>query len=580
MTVIVSAGHVDHGKSALIRALTGTDPDRWAEEKRRGMTIDLGFAHTVLPSGRSVSFVDVPGHHQFVRNMLVGVGTADACLFVVDAGEGWRPQSEEHLRILDLLGVRDGVIALAKIDQVDDETVELARLDVADHVVGTALATAPVIATSATTGAGIDQLRTALDELVVPSDVAGAEQGRSRLWVDRSFTVAGSGTVVTGVSLGGGFAVDDRVVIGPQERPGRIRGIQVRGTSIDRVGPRERVALNLGGVARTEVARGHAVVRPGEWIPTRRFDAELSTLAALDHDVKSRGNYVLHAGTAEQVVRLQVIGGRSIEPGSTGLVRLTSAGPWPLPLEPGDRFIVRESGRRETIGGGLVLDVAPVRSLSRAAPDRRWERVVAERRWVTVDELWRLTGHRAAAVVGPWVAERETVAELAASLRERIRAAPPPGLSMALLDDHERAVLETLDDVDVAGEWATAADARDVLAEHPVVAELFGGGFQPPAPDAPRDVLRELRRRGVLAERDGVWFHREAVDSAARVAARLIAADPEGFTVAQFRDATGATRKFCLPLLNELDARGITRKRDPVRIAGPSLPPADGYEVT
>src|SRR4051794_17022869 len=202
MTVIATAGHVDHGKSSLVLALTGTEPDRLEEEKRRGLTIDLGFAHTVLPSGAAVSFVDVPGHVRFLRNMLAGVGGVTACLFVVDASEGWKPQSEEHLRILQLLGIEHGVVALTKADLVDADGLELAELDVAEHVERTFLEPAPVVAVSTVPGEGLDVLRRTLDELVGRAGPA-RDRGRARLWVDRVFAAAGSGTVVTGTLIDG-----------------------------------------------------------------------------------------------------------------------------------------------------------------------------------------------------------------------------------------------------------------------------------------------------------------------------------------------------------------------------------------
>src|SRR6476646_6743672 len=274
MRVVATAGHVDHGKSSLVLALTGTDPDRFEEEKRRGLTIDLGFAHAVLPSGEGISFIDVPGHVRFLRNMLAGVRGIDACLFVVAATGGWKPQSEEHLRILELLGVRHGVIALSKVDLVDDEWREIAELDVLDHVAGTFLADAPVVPVAATVGRGLDELRAALDGLVAQTPVAD-DRGRPRLWVDRVFAAKGSGTVVTGTLTGGALAVGDQVVVGPDARRARIRAIQSLNEGAERIGPGHRVALNLVGVERTEVARGDAVVQPGRWRPTVRCDASL-----------------------------------------------------------------------------------------------------------------------------------------------------------------------------------------------------------------------------------------------------------------------------------------------------------------
>src|ERR1051325_3420005 len=224
MHVVATAGHVDHGKSTLVQALTGIDPDRFAEEKARGLTIDLGFAWMMLPSGRELAFVDVPGHVRFIKNMLAGVGAVDACLFVVAAPEGWKPQSEEHLRILDLLGVSRGIVALTKAAVVDDEWRELARLEVADAVAGTFLADAPIVAVDAPAGHGLDELRAAPDELVATTPTA-PDRGRPRLWVDRSFAAKGAGTVVTGTLAGGVLRIDDELELPAGQRV-RVRALQ------------------------------------------------------------------------------------------------------------------------------------------------------------------------------------------------------------------------------------------------------------------------------------------------------------------------------------------------------------------
>ena len=570
MRVVATAGHVDHGKSSLVRVLTGTDPDRWAEERRRGLTIDLGFAHTTLPSGQGISFVDVPGHVRFLRNMLAGVGAVDACVFVVAATEGWKPQSEEHLRILQLLGLRHGLVVLTKCDLVDDDWRDLQVLEVRDHLVGTFLADAPVVTVSTLTGDGIADLRLALDDLVAATPAA-ADHDRPRLWVDRSFAAKGSGTVVTGTLTGGTIAVDDQVVVGPRARPVRVRGIQSHGAAVDRIGPGHRVALNLNGVDHHQVERGDAVVRAAQWRPTRRFDATLEVLAALDHDVTRRGAHVIHVGSGEWPVRLRILGPDTIAPGGEGLVRLHLA--TALPLVPGDRYVLRESGRNETIGGGEVLDVAPVLPASKARPDRDVDRVVRERGWVRADELVALTGVRRDATVGGWVVAPSALAAVQASLTERIAGAGALGLDLASLDERERAVVAELAEVRIDGTRAVPAAAVDQVAEHPVVAVLQAGGCAPPEPTGiDRPTLRELVRRGVLVERDGIVFHRDAIDLAATTAARLLAVDPDGITMSQLRDALGITRKHALPLANELDARGVTRRRGDLRIGGPRLP--------
>jgi selenocysteine-specific elongation factor len=568
--VVATAGHVDHGKSSLVLALTGTDPDRFEEEKRRGLTIDLGFAHTLLPSGAPVSFVDVPGHVRFLRNMLAGVGGVDACLFVVAATEGWKPQSEEHLRILELLGLRHGVIALTKRDLVDDEWLEIATLEVLDHVGGTFLDGAPVVPVASITGDGLDELRSALDVLVAETPES-ADRGRPRLWIDRVFAAKGSGTVVTGTLTGGVLHHDDTVAVEPGGHDARIRSIQTLGETVDEIGPGNRVALNLNGVGHDEIGRGDAVVTQGRWRPTDRFDASLDVLAELDHDVSRRGAYVAYIGSRELSVRVRVLGSEALAPGTSGSVRLfldTS-----LPLLPGDRYVLRESGRDETIGGGEVLDIDPITRASRARPDRSVERVVRERGWVDVDELELLTGEAVEPTVGRWVTTPEQIAAVEERLRGVVDAADELGLDTAALEEHERALIETLDGVTVDSGRARPADAVDPFADHPLIEEIRAGGFAPELPaDADRAAVRELIRRGTFVERDSIVFHVDAIDEAGRIAAHLLAEDDAGFTVAQFRDRTGASRKFALPLVAELDARGVTRRRDDLRIAGPRLP--------
>ncbi len=572
MRVVATAGHVDHGKSSLVLALTGTDPDRFEEEKRRGLTIDLGFAHTTLPSGAPVSFVDVPGHVRFLRNMLAGVGGVDACLFVVAATEGWKPQSEEHLRILELLGLRHGVIALTKRDLVDDEWLEIAMLEVADHVGGTFLDGAPIVPVASITGDGLDELCSALDSLVAETPPS-ADRQRPRLWIDRVFAAKGSGTVVTGTLTGGTLRHDDTVTIEPGAHSARIRSIQSLGSGVDEIGPGHRVALNLNGVGHDEIARGDAVVTPGRWRTTDRFDATLDVLAGLGHDVSRRGAYVAYVGSRELAVRLRVLGGEALAPGTSGPVRLFLDAA--LPLLPGDRYVLRESGRDETIGGGEVLDVDPITRASRARPDRSIERVVRERGWVEVGDLELLTGEVVEPTVGRWVTTIEELAATEQRLRAAVDEADELGFDTAALGEHERALIETLDGITVDSGRARVADAVDPFEGHPLIEQIRSGGFTPETPaDADRTAIRELIRRGTLVERDQILFHVDAIDDAARVAAELLADDEAGFTVAQFRDRTGASRKFALPLVAELDARGITRRRDDLRISGPRLPDA------
>jgi selenocysteine-specific elongation factor len=570
MTVVATAGHVDHGKSSLVLALTGTDPDRFAEEKRRGLTIDLGFAHTTLPSGAELSFIDVPGHVRFLRNMLAGVGGVTACVFVVAATEGWKPQSEEHLRILELLGVTHGVLALTKVDLVDDEWLELAGMEIADHVADTFLADAPVVHVSSTTGAGLDRMRAALDELVARAGTA-ADRGRPRLWVDRVFAAKGSGTVATGTLVGGSLATDQQVAIEPGGRTARVRSIQTAGRVVGEIAPGHRVAVNLAGVDHHDLDRGHALVEPERWLLTNRLDASLTVLPTLDHEVSRRGAYAAYFGSGEHSVKLRILGTEQLAPGSVGAVRLFL--PHALPLLPGDRYVLRESGRDETVGGGEVLDIAPVRRASKAQPDRSIDRIVRERGWVTATDVERLTGEVVAPVVGPWLTTSDALAAMRSDLVGRVDHAGAGGLDLAAFDERERAVLGTIDEVVVDAGRVRPAAAVDPYEDHPHLAVLLDGMFTPPSSEeVPRGELRELIRRGHVVERDGVCFHRAAIDAAAAAAAVLLADSPDGFTVAQFRDATGTSRKFALPLVAELDARGVTRRRDDVRIAGPRLP--------
>src|SRR5687768_2420058 len=266
LRVVATAGHVDHGKSSLIVRLTGMDPDRWDEEKRRGLTIDLGYAWGELPSGREVGFVDVPGHERFIANMLAGVGPVRLILFVVAANEGWRQQSEEHLAILEVLGVAGGVIALTKRDLVDDDGLDLAEEEVRERIAGTVLSDARIVPVSAVSGEGLDDLRSALDDML--SRTPPPEETRARLFVDRVFTIAGAGTVVTGTLGGAPLEVGDEVELYPHARNARIRSLQTHKRSEDRAEPVSRVAANLAGTDRQELARGDVLGPPLAWRPT------------------------------------------------------------------------------------------------------------------------------------------------------------------------------------------------------------------------------------------------------------------------------------------------------------------------
>ncbi len=569
MHVVATAGHVDHGKSTLVRALTGVDPDRLAEEKRRGLTIDLGFASLDLPSGRQLAFIDVPGHVRFLKNMLAGVSGVDACVFVVDSTEGWKPQSEEHLRILQLLGLKHGLLVLTKVDDAGSELVELARLDVAEHVAGTFLEQAPVVATDAITGSGISELKNELDRLLAHAPTA-ADLQRPRLWVDRAFAIKGSGTVVTGTLTGGQLAADDSLILLPVGRDVRVRSLQSLHQQCERINPGSRVAVNVVGVGHRQAARGDALVKDGQWWASDTVDAELSVLSSVEHPVTRRGAYVAYIGSGEHPVKLRVLGPSAIAPAASGFVRLYL--PTRLPLSMGDRFILREWGRATTVGGGEILDVEPVLAASKARPDRSVERIIAERGRIEVTHLKKLTGVELAADLGHWAVAAEHLAHSEQRLIEAVDNAGALGLDLAALDDFERAVITSVEGMD-SSQGRISRGGSDPLADHWFVAEVEAAPFAPPAPDeVSREELRLLVRKGQLVESSGIYFGADATTAAAEIVARLLARKPEGVTVAEIRDAWGTTRKFALPLLAHLDSTGVTRRREDLRIAGPRLP--------
>ncbi len=356
MFVVGTAGHVDHGKSALVKALTGIDPDRLREEKERGMTIDLGFAWLRLPSGQEVSIVDVPGHERFVKNMLAGVGGIDLALLVVAADEGVMPQTREHLAILDLLQVDRGVVTITKADLVDEEWLELVRAEVEELLVPTTLAGSPIVVTSAMTGQGLPQLLAELDQLLGAMPPK-RDIGRPRLPIDRIFTIAGFGTVVTGTLIDGRLRMGDEVEVLPRGRRCRIRGLQTHRQREAEALPGTRVAANLSGVAIDELERGDVVTTPGWLRPTEVVDARLRLVADLPHPLTHNADVTFHCLATESPARLRLLEGDSLQPGETGWVQLKLARP--VALVKDDFFIVRSS--TGTVGGGQVVDPYPKR---------------------------------------------------------------------------------------------------------------------------------------------------------------------------------------------------------------------------
>lgn len=361
-----TAGHVDHGKSALVRALTGIDPDRLKEEKEREMTIDLGFAWLTLPSGAVVSIVDVPGHENFIRNMLAGIGGIDAALFVVAADEGIMPQTREHLGILDLLQLEYGVAAITKADLVEDEEwLELVVDDVADLLKETSLAEAEIVPVSAETGQGLETLVEKLDDLLkrVP---AKRDVGKPRLPVDRVFVMAGFGTIVTGTLIDGSLGVGQEVEILPSGLRSRIRGLQTHQEKIDATEPGGRVAVNLVGLSRDQLRRGDVLTVPNWLQPSMLVDTRLRLLDSAPKPLKHNVEVEFYSGSAQIMARTRLLGDELIDPGQEGWVQLRLAEP--AALVRGDRFIIRQPSPSLTVGGGVVLDPAPRRRHRRFRP--------------------------------------------------------------------------------------------------------------------------------------------------------------------------------------------------------------------
>ncbi len=618
--VVATAGHVDHGKSSLILRLTGIDPDRWAEEKRRGLTIDLGFAWCTLPSGREVGFVDVPGHERFVRNMLAGVGPVRLVLFVVAADEGWKPQSEEHLAIVDVLGADGGVVALTKCDLVDEETVGMAIEDVRDRLRGTVLRDAPIVPCSSQTGEGLDGLAEALDAMV-GSAPEPTEDERQRLFVDRIFTVTGAGTIVTGTLTGGRLVVGQEVELLPAGGTGRIRGLQTHKRSIHVARPVSRVAANLVGVDREGLGRGDVLGLPGEWRPTRMFEVRLRPVRGLAHPLTTRGAYKVYAGSAERGARIRLYGtGELTDPeGCFARIRVSD----PLVLDVHDKFVVRDAGRRETVAGGVVLDVEPPLRPGLAAPLRLGGReragrgdlpplLVSEAGAVRASDLVTLTGTRPSAIdgaerTGGWWVAKGVVDEVSGALEAALAAfhqdnpldeglelararalvvrrleetgAPGNGsLADALLNGLSETgrVVREGSTVRLASHAASLAGREEEAGRlvravadgeptPPTVQELTSAGFA-------LEVIDAAVRAGML-----VRLSRDLVMTpglVARAEALVRGSGKDGMTVSAFREAMGTSRKYALPLLEHLDQAKVTVRRGDLRFPRDPAPSA------
>ncbi len=367
MRVIGTAGHVDHGKSTLIEALTGIDPDRLKEEQEREMTIDLGFAWLTLPSGEQVGVVDVPGHLDFIKNMLAGIGSVDAALLVVAANESVMPQTREHLAILDLLEAPAGVVALTKVDLVETpEWLELVKSDVAETLKGTVLEGAPIVPVSAVTGLGIDELITTLDDVLRRSPIR-PDRGRPRMPIDRVFSIAGFGTVVTGTLLDGRLQIGQEIEILPSEMTARIRGLQSHKQKIEVATPGSRVAVNLTGLRVEDVHRGQVLTVPGWLTPTKLVDVRLTYLADTSRPLRHNQEIEFFSGAAQTSARVRLLGTKALSPGEVGWAQIRLS--QPMALVKGDHFIIRQPSPSLTIGGGVIVDPLPRRRHRRFRPD-------------------------------------------------------------------------------------------------------------------------------------------------------------------------------------------------------------------
>jgi len=613
--VIGTAGHIDHGKTALVRALTGIDTDRLKEEKQRGISIDLGFAHLEISEKMRLAFIDVPGHERFIKNMLAGVGGIDLVLFVIAADESIKPQTREHFDICSMLGIRNGIVVLTKSDLVDPDIMELVRLEVDDFVRGSFLDNAPVVAVSSATGAGLAELRAEIEKMAASIHEKDASQ-YFRLPVDRAFSMRGFGAVVTGTLISGSVRVEDEVELHPAGKRVRIRGIQVHGSSAAQATAGQRTALNLAGVELDELRRGMTLAESGRFRPTKQIDCSFELLAsakALQH----RAPVHFHAGTAEVEAEMRRLKGADpLQPGTRDCVRFLLSEP--LLVVPGDRFIVRMFSPVVTIGGGTVLDIAAprraplerMRVLESGSAAERIALLAAESRYgIGMADLVARTGlleadiQKAAAraqlivlnspqfwILDPkWVASQleamhETLKEfhrrnpLAPGLsKEELRGKQFPGAAPWLLDallgmsktlvaDGETVRLRShkialkQDEEEAAAKIENAFQSAG-LAVPSVNEVLAKSGVEP---NRARSILQLLLRdRKLVRVSDELVFHASALQSLRQL---LEPRKGHKFAVPEFKDWTGVSRKYAIPLLEFLDRQRITRRDGDVRV--------------
>jgi selenocysteine-specific elongation factor len=581
MPLIGTAGHVDHGKSTLVQWITGRDPDRFDEEQSRGLTIDLGFAWTTLPDGTELSFVDVPGHERYLKNMLAGIEAIDVALFVVAADESWMPQSEEHLAVLDLLGVERGVVAVTKCDAVEPELAEVARIEVSERLTGSSLEAAPIHLVSGVTGDGVAAM---LDDLagMIPTETSWS--GRPRMWVDRSFTISGAGTVVTGSLLGAPLSSDGNVEIYPKGIEGRIRGLQSHEQNVESAKPGRRVAINLAGIDHERITRGDMVGLPGEWELSGRFTAHLRRARFVD-EIDRRGAYTLHVGSgAHQVDLIAVEGG-------FGLLKIEGE----LPLAVGDRFILRDTGRQLVVGGGRVLDPSPGKTRQalaqagridpEAAPDEIADELLAAR---GIERLGTIAAHtgggepRDALRVGELAVDMAVADALendAVDMVEREHAGHPlraglPVATLAVRLGVEPGVVEIVVDrsdrlerrgPDVALPEHRVRLSADQEEAWEAARSRLAGSLAVPSPSElglDAEILHvKLRDGSLIRISPDIVYLPEQIETIEAHLAEL----GDGFTVAEFRDAVELSRKYAVPILEWSDKEGLTVRRGDVR---------------
>lgn len=607
MHVIATAGHVDHGKSSLVKALTGMDPDRLEEEKRRGLTIDLGFAWLQLPSGQQVGIVDVPGHERFIKNMLAGVGATDLALFVVAANEGWQPQSQEHLDILDLLGFDLGIVVITKTDLVNTDQLQEVIADVSRRIQSTSLARSVIVPVSIKSGEGLQELIGHVSLLVARAK-SSADLDRPRLWIDRAFSIKGSGTVVTGTLIEGSLREDQEVEITNKGVRARIRSIQSHQSDVPAIGPGNRTALNLASVSPEKIDRGDVLTLPNSFTTTNGFVAHLRFLD-LGFDPNERGSFKVYLGSAELDCSLTFIGPPPVR-GGDGFAALRIQGPSTV-ASFGDRLILRDSGRRITLAGGTIIEpflrsFGPPRSKNaldrakarRSAPDMQGylEVLLSEVEALTTSEAILMTGIAAERLPGvrtrSFIFSEQAFADLCRKAEELVyeyQSIHPlePGIPRVQIDiaSSREIAEEIVDSLIEQGRLVSEATfvrspGHQPQTETPEALDLLStidaAGFSPPLLWQLQETFEPALVRSLVREERLVQVDRDILISARKLQeltdlVRDLVEEHGPFTVARFRDAVGTSRKYAVPFLEYMDSKGITRREGDVRELGPAL---------